>query len=104
MPDENIPAPPCAPPKIAGDSHRFWSALSFGLSGLATILSFVAPLAGPAGIVLHIAGLTVTMIAGTISTYYGMQGGGQVTLTSLADLVPTKLKTPPTIGPLAPGQ
>ena len=72
-----------------------------GLLGAASVVSFVAPIAGPAGFWFKVVALAATAAATVIKTGYDMKGGGQVTLTSAADLIPTKFRTPPT-PPVAP--
>jgi len=100
MPDE-----PCDPsaPKLAGDSHRFWWTVATGVSGAATVLAFIAPATGPAGFWVKAVALTLTAVATTIKAHYDFKGGGRVTVQSLSDLVPTRLKRSGNGGPpLAP--
>ena len=88
-----MPDATCGPPapKPAGDSHRFWWTLTSGLSGIAAVVSFVAPVTGPAGFWLKAVALAATAAANTINAYYNFRGGAGVAV-KMSTLVPTKLK------------
>ena len=89
-----MPDTTCGPPapKPAGDSHRWWWTVTTGLSGVATVLAFIAPVTGPAGFWLKAAALAATAVASTIKVHFDFKGGGKVVVKSAGDLVPTKLK------------
>jgi len=88
-----VPDATCGPPasKSAGDSHRFWATVATGLAGMATVVAFIAPAAGPAGFWFKAVGLAATAVASTINAYFSFRGGASVSV-KLSTIVPTKLK------------
>ena len=55
------------------------------------MVSFIAPVTGPAGFWLRAGALAATAAANTINAYYNFKGGANVSV-KMSTIVPTKMK------------